>query len=121
MTTDEIELFATLRPEVTPLNDDQFASLRDRALSTTVVGETEGMMTIDLTISSERRKKATGLRIAAAVLVITGIAVGGSQLRRPKQTDPSIRVVPLPVATSSALPDPTATAAPVAVGPAENY
>jgi LCP family protein required for cell wall assembly len=121
MTTDEIELFAALRPEVTPLSADQFASLRDRALSTIVLGDTAGPMTIDVASSPERQRKATGLRIAAAVMVIAGIAVGGAQLRRPKQTDPPIRVVPLPVATSSASPEPTATVAPVAVGSAENY
>ena len=121
MTTDEIELFAALRPEVTPLSDDQFNSLRERALSTMVGVDGEGPMTINLTAMPETRRKAAGLRIAAAVLVIAGIAVGGAQLRRPKQTDPSIRVVPLPVATSSTLPEPTATVAPVALGLAENY
>ena len=91
MTTDEIELFATLRPEATPLNDDQFASLRERALSMLVGVDGEGPMTINLTAMTEKQREGTGLRIAAAVLVIAGIAVGGAQLRRPKQTDPSIR------------------------------
>ncbi len=107
-----------LRPEVTPLNADQFASLRDRTLSTIVVADTEGRMTINLNAFPERQRKATGLRIAAAVLVITGIAVGGSQLRRSKQAGPSIHVVPLPPATSSG---PAATVVPIAVGSAENY
>jgi LCP family protein required for cell wall assembly len=121
VTTDQINLFATLRPEVAPLSDDQFASLRDRSLSSIVVGDTEGPMTVDFPTSPERQRKATGLRIAAAVMVIAGVAAGGSQLRRSKQTDPTIQIVPLPVATTSASPDPTATAAPVAAGPAENY
>jgi LCP family protein required for cell wall assembly len=121
MTTDEIELFATLRPEVTPLNDDQFASLRDRALSTIVVGESDGQMTVNLPTSPERQRKTTGLRIAAAVMVIAGVAVGGSQLRRPKQTDPLIQVAPLPAATTSVSPEPTAIEPAAAVGPAENY
>jgi LCP family protein required for cell wall assembly len=121
MTTDEIELFAALRPEVAPLSEGQLVSLRDRALSTIIVGQSDGQMTINLPTSRERQRKTTGLRIAAAVMVMAGLAVGGSQLRRTKQTDPLIQVVPLPAATTSASPEPTATASPVAVGAAENY
>jgi LCP family protein required for cell wall assembly len=121
MTTDEIELFAALRPEVAPLSEGQLVSLRDRALSTIIVGQSDGQMTINLPTSRERQRKTTGLRIAAAVMVMAGIAAGGSQLRRMKQTDPLIQVVPLPAATTSASPEPTATASPIAVGPAENY
>jgi LCP family protein required for cell wall assembly len=121
MTTDEFELFAALRPEVAPLGDDKFAALREHALATIVASDNEGAMIVNLAPSLTRPRMATGLRIAAAVVVITGLAVGGSQLRRSKQADPTIKVVPVPAATTSASPEPSVAVAPVAVGPAENY
>ncbi len=71
MTTDEIELFAALRPEVTPLSDDQFNSLRERALSTMVGVDGEGPMTINLTAMPETRRANSTSSIRPSTGTIT--------------------------------------------------
>lgn len=124
MSTDEITLFASLRPEIESLSASSLATLRAAIL---VDDPTDAIASVDqpqalyvLPVVPLPVRRGTWLRWAAAAVLVSAVAGGLTRLRA---TDKTIPYAP----ATSTVTDPTnpttalTAAAPAAGGSAENY